>query len=100
MAASPNDPDAPVVSPERVAAFRLSRHHLVERAPASALARVAGDMAGTQAQGLSAAQTSLAARTRAISVKDVEHALRRDRTPANTWCRRGALPLLPSTDYA
>ena len=100
MAASANVPDAPVVSPERVAAFRLSRHHLVERAPASALARVAGDMAGTQAQVLSAAQMSLAARTRDISVKDVEQALWRDRTLVKTWCMRGALHLIPSKDFA
>jgi len=100
MAASTNVPDAPVVSPERVAAFRLSRHHLVERAPASALARVAGDMAGTQAQVLSAAQMSLAARTRDISVKDVEQALWRDRTLVKTWCMRGALHLIPSKDFA
>jgi len=100
MAASTNVPDAPVVSPERVAAFRLSRHHLVERAQASALARVAGDMAGTQAQVLSAAQMSLAARTRDISVEDVEHALWRDRTLVKTWCMRGALHLIPSKDFA
>src|SRR5437016_3540917 len=100
MAASTNVPDAPVVSPERVAAFRLSRHHLVERARASALARVAGDMAGTQAQVLSAAQMSLAARTRDISVEDVEHALWRDPTLVNTWCMRGALHLIPSKDFA
>src|SRR2546425_12550700 len=44
--------DAICASPDQVSAFRLSRHHLVQRAPASALAQVAGDMAGGQAQGV------------------------------------------------
>src|SRR5439155_25628412 len=57
-----------------------SRHHLVKRASASALAQVAGDMAGVQAQVLSAAQISLWARTRGLSADDVENALWRDRT--------------------
>ena len=39
----------------QVAAFRLSRHHLMKRAPANAFASVAGDMVGVQAQRLSAA---------------------------------------------
>src|SRR5437879_7603792 len=55
--------DAICASPDQVLAFRLSRHHLVKRPPASALAQVAGDMAGAQAQVLSAAQISLWART-------------------------------------
>src|SRR5256885_11729871 len=45
--------DAICASPDQVSAFRLSRHHLVQRAPASALAQVAGDMAGAQAQVVS-----------------------------------------------
>src|SRR2546426_5381735 len=44
--------DAICASPDQVSAFRLSRHHLVQRAPASALAQVAGDMAGAQAPRL------------------------------------------------
>src|SRR2546425_3570817 len=43
--------DAICASPDQVSAFRLSRHHLVQRAPASALAQVAGDMAGGPAPG-------------------------------------------------
>src|SRR2546428_12758901 len=38
--------DAISASPDQVTAFRLSRHHLVKRAPASALGPVAGDLAG------------------------------------------------------
>src|SRR2546427_8847687 len=93
-------PDAPPVSLEQIAAFRLSRHHLVERAQASALARVAGDMAGAQAQVLSAAPMSLAAKTPGNSVADVDHPPSPGRTPAQTLCLRGGLNLLPSDDIA
>src|SRR3989475_805989 len=92
--------DAQRASPEQVSAFRLSRHHLVKRAPASGLAQVAGDMAGVQAQLLSAAQISLWARTRGLSVDDVENALWRDRTLVKSWGIRGALHIIPSQDFA
>src|SRR3989475_7817675 len=93
-------PDAIRASPDQVSAFRLSRHHLVKRAPASALAQVAGDMAGVQAQLLSAAQISLWARTRGLSVDDVENALWRDRILVKSWCIRGALHIIPSKDFS
>src|SRR2546428_3058383 len=67
--------DAVPTSAEQIAAFRLSRHHLIKRAPASALIQVAGDMGGAQAQLLSAAQISLLARTRSPRVTDVDKAL-------------------------
>jgi len=88
------------VTPDQVAAFRLSRHHLVHPARASELVRVAGDMAGAQAQVLSAAQISLWARTGGLSVDDVEKALWQDRTLVKSWCIRGALHLIPSRDFA
>src|SRR2546422_10804960 len=56
--------DAISASPDQVTAFRLSRHHLVKRAPASALAQVAGDMAGGHAPGLWAARKYFWARAR------------------------------------
>src|SRR2546428_13405866 len=100
MNSSQPSTDAARISPEQVSALRLSRHHLVKRAPALALAQVAGDMAGAQAQLLSAAQISLWARTRGLSVEDVETALWRDRTLVKSWCIRGALHLIPSRDFA
>src|SRR3989475_3966651 len=93
-------PDAIRASPDQVSAFRLSRHHLVKRAPASALAQVAGDMAGVQAQLLSAAQISFWARTPGLSVDHVENALWRDRILVKSWCIRGALPIIPPKDFA
>src|SRR3989441_9569819 len=84
--------DAISASPDQVTAFRLSRHHLVKRAPASALAQVAGDMAGAQAPGLFAAQISLWARTRGLSVDDVENAPWGGPTPLETGGNRAAPP--------
>ncbi len=92
--------DAPSASPKQVSAFRLSRHHLSDRAPASGLVQVAGDMGGTQAQLLSAAQIALWARTRGLRMPDVEEALWRDRTLVKSWCIRGTLHLIPSRDFA
>src|SRR2546428_13015418 len=83
--------DAIPVSREQVSAFRLSRHHLIDQAPASGLAQVAGDMGGAQAQLLSAAQISLWTRTRGLRVADVEDALWQDRTPG----RSGGVPATP-----
>src|SRR3989475_6386140 len=99
--APPMNPRATVIhaqpaTPDQVSAFRLSRHHLVKRAPASALAQVAGDMAGAQAQLLSAAQISLWARTRGLSVEDVENGLWRDGAPPESLGMRGVPPLLPA----
>src|SRR5438552_2965082 len=84
------------VTPDQVAAFRLSRHHLVHPARASELVQVAGDMAGAQAPVVSAEPISLWARTRGLSVDDVEKALWQDRTLVKSWCIRGALHLIPS----
>lgn len=88
------------VSARHVAAFRLGRHHLATRATAADLPRVAGDMAGAQAQVLSAAQMSLWARTRGIRREDVDRALWGDRTIVKAWCMRGSLHLIPSIDFA
>src|SRR3989475_7069373 len=103
--ARPMNPRATVIdaqrpSPEQVSAFRLSRHHLVKRAPASGLAQVAGDMAGVQAQLLSAAQISLWARTRGLSVDDVENALWRGPAPPENWGIRRGPPHIPSEKFA
>ena len=92
--------EAPSISRDQVAAFRLHRHHLASRAPASALVQVAGDMGGAQAQVLSAAQMSLWTRTRGLRAKDVEKALWHDRTLAKVWCMRGTVYLVPSKDFA
>src|SRR3989475_3527158 len=92
--------DAISASPDQVTAFRLSRHHLVQRAPASALAQVAGDMAGGQAPGVSAAQKSLWGRAPPPSLGGVEKALWGGRGPLETWGVRRAPPPLPPPEFS
>ena len=92
--------DAIPVSSGQVAAFRLSRQHLDPRSPASSLARMAGEVAGIQAQVLSAAQIALWSRTEGLRVEDVARALWQDRTLVKTWCMRGSLHIIPSRDFA
>ena len=100
MSSSRNREAAVRVSSDQVAAYRLGRHHLVTRAVPGAIATVAGDMAGVQAQVMSAAQMSLWARTRGLEASDVQDALWRDRTLAKAWCMRGTTHLAPSEDIA
>ena len=92
--------DAPEVSADQVAAFRLARHHLATPAPKASLARVAGDMGGAQAQIMSAAALSLRARIRGLRPEDVEKALWRERTLAKVWCMRGTVHLVPADELA
>ena len=83
----------------QVAAFRLARHHLSERAPKKALISVVRDMTGAQAQLLSAAQLSLWSRVRDLRIADVDEALR-ERRLVKASCMRRTLFLVPSKDLA
>lgn len=96
---SPRQHEPVPVTWSQVAAFRLRRHHLTERAATKALVSVAGDMAGAQAQLLSAAQMSLWARVRDLEIAHVEEAVRK-RTLVKAACMRRTLFLLPSKDLA
>ncbi len=84
---------------DQVAAFRLGRHHLSQRAPRKALPAVAGEMTGAQAQLLSAAQISFWSRVRELQITDVEEAVGK-RTLVKASCMRRTLFLVPSTDLA
>lgn len=81
----------------QVHAFRLRRHHLVDRAPREAMVRVAGEAGGMQAQVMSAAEMQLAVRCE-CSAADVQEALWRRRTLVKTWLMRGTLHLIPASD--
>jgi hypothetical protein len=83
----------------QVAAFRLSRHHLAQRAPAKALISVVSNMAGVQAQLLSAAHLSLWSRVRDLKIAHIEKALSQ-RTLVKASCMRRTLFLVPSEDLA
>ena len=82
-----------------MAAFRLSRHHLLERAPTKTLVSVVGDMTGAQAQLLSAAQISLWSRVRDLQITHIEESLRQ-RTLVRASCMRRTLFLVPSRHLA
>ncbi len=82
----------------QVAAFRLSRHHLSERAPTKSLISVVRDMAGAQAQLLSAAQISLWSRVRDLRIAHVEEALS-ERSLVKASCMRRTLFLVPSEAF-
>ena len=83
----------------QVAAFRLARHHLSERASRKALLSVVHDMGGAQAQLLSAAQISLWSRVRDLQIAHVEEALSK-RTLVKASCMRHTLFLVPSEHLA
>ncbi len=84
---------------EQVAAFRLARHHLRERAPVKDLVTVVGDMAGAQAQLLSAAQTSIWSRVRDLQSAHVEEAMKK-RALVKAACMRRTLFLVPGRDLS
>jgi len=83
---------------DRVAAFRLARHHLIghSRAP---LVDVCRDVGGIQAQVMSAAELSLWTRRRATTRADVKAALWQTRELVKTTSMRMTLHLLPARDY-
>jgi Winged helix DNA-binding domain len=88
------------VSREQVNAFRLARHHLSKRSDHLTFASVAGDIAGAQAQVLSAAQMSIWARVRKARVQDLDSAIWKDRKLVRAWCMRRTMFLLPSNELA
>jgi winged helix DNA-binding protein len=83
----------------QVVAFRLARHHLIERATRKALPSVVRDMGGAQAQLLSAAQISLWPRVRNLRIGHVEEAVK-ERVLVKASCMRRTLFLVPSKDLA
>ena len=83
----------------QVAAFRLARHHLLERAREASLVSVVGDITGAQAQLLTAAQIALWARVRDLRLSHIEKAMR-ERTLVKASCMRRTLFLVPSQELA
>src|SRR5579871_2748412 len=83
----------------RAAAWRMWRHHLVERAPAGSMLQVAGRVCGLHAQVLSSAELTAWARVENLHRDAVRRALWKDRTLVKTWAMRGTLHLLPSKEF-
>jgi hypothetical protein len=91
----------------QVAAFRLARHHLVNRTAADpsagasgqALEEVCRDLCGVQAQVMSSAELACWMRVPGISKDAVHAALWKHRTLVRTSCMRQTLHLLAATDF-
>jgi hypothetical protein len=90
---------APKLRWKQVIAWRLGRHHLDERAPATAMLDVVATIAGLHAQVLSSAELTLAARVDGLDPDAVRRALWEERTLVKTWAMRGTLHLLPSAEF-
>ena len=90
-------PVAAELSWAQVHAYRLSRHHLITRAPRKDLTRVVGDISGVQAQVMSSAEMQIGVRAE-CKPADVSDALWKKKTLAKTWLMRGTLHLVPSSD--
>jgi winged helix DNA-binding protein len=87
---------------DRVAAFRLARHHLiggVETAAPQKLADICADVGGIQAQVMSAAELSLWTRRRTTRRDEVRAALWEKRELVKTTSMRRTLHLLPARDF-
>lgn len=85
---------------EQVNQWRLSRHHLLERANRKQLLGVVADICGAHAQVMSAAELSLCARIDGLASSDVENALWKNRTLIKTWAMRGTLHLMVAADWS
>jgi hypothetical protein len=84
---------------DQVIGWRLRRHHLDERAPASELVPVVSEIAGLHAQIMSSAELTAWARVDGLARGAVADALWRDRTLVKTWAMRGTLHILPAGEY-
>ena len=78
----------------QVHAWRLSRHHLTERAPHAQALAVVEEICGLHAQMMSAAELALWARVADVTPDDVREALWTRRALVKTWAMRGTLHLL------
>jgi hypothetical protein len=82
---------------ERIIAFRLARHHLIERLGPRSLVGAAS-ACGIQETPLGTAAVALAARVNGVTPASLDRALRRDRSLVHLWSLRGAPHLVPSRD--
>ncbi|MGP8125382.1 MAG: winged helix DNA-binding domain-containing protein [Nitrososphaerales archaeon] len=76
----------------------MKKQHLTHRENRKEIAEVVSDVCGVQAQVLSAAELAIRARVEGITQRDVREALWRDHSIVKTWCMRGTLHLLASSD--
>jgi hypothetical protein len=79
-------------------AWRLRRHHLIERAPADEMLDVVARIGGLHAQVMSSAELTLHARVDGLEPDAVQRALWGERTLVKLWAMRGTLHLLPAAE--
>jgi hypothetical protein len=82
----------------RVLAWRMARHHLVDRAAPADLVGVVGDICGLHAQVMSSAELSLWARVDGLPRDAVAEALWTHRSLVKFWAMRRTLHLLPAAE--
>src|SRR5438045_831057 len=92
-------PHGPPLRWSQVAAFRLARHHLLERSAAD-VEKVCRDLCGIQAQVMSSAELAYWTRTAGSASDTVHSSLWERRTLVRTSCMRQTLHLLPATDFS
>ncbi len=80
-------------------AWRVRRHGLVRRAPATAALELVPRLCGLHAQVMSSAELTLWARVDELPADTVSRALWEDRALVKTWANRGTLHLLAADDY-
>jgi hypothetical protein len=88
------------VSWRKVAAFRLSRHHLSKSDSSASITSVVADMGGAQSQVLSAGQMSIWPRFKSARISDVDSAIWNDHSLVRAWAMRRTMFLLPSDQLA
>ena len=81
-----------------VAAWRVRRHYLDQRAPAGSMLEVASRLCGLHAQLMSSAELTAWARIEGLNRDAIKHALWEERTLVKTWAMRGTLHLLPADE--
>jgi uncharacterized protein YcaQ len=79
-------------------AWRMRRHHLIERVPPNEMLDVVADIGGLHAQVMSSAELTLWARVEGLESDAVSEALWRHRSLVKLWAMRGTLHLLPATE--
>jgi uncharacterized protein YcaQ len=82
----------------QAAAWRFSRHHLLERRPVADALDVVEDIAGLHAQVMSSAELSLHARVDGLERDAVQRMLWEQRSLYKTWAMRGTLHLLTARE--
>ena len=93
---------APVVATfgwREVLAWRVGRHHLVERVPKRSMIRVAERICCIHAQLMSSAELTLWARVEGLERRDVADALWKKRRLVKMWAMRGTLHLVPASEF-